>query len=753
MTGKTRLLHSLRHRPLASSAALALGLFFGTASTAHAQMAFQGTPTVQFGDASIESNAFVDTISVVTDQVVIDWLPNDTAINGADIDFLPDGNTAIYQSDISGPPDFTVLNRIIPVDNTRPIILNGNIIGQINDGNGMFDPGGSVWFYAPGGIVIGGTAVIDVGGLFLTTADPIVDGMGEFIDAGGTTNFAPAISGTFAEIDAGASITLTPENSYVGLLAPIVTQSGDVDVNGSAAYIAAEQASITFNQGLFDINVTIGTDGDIPTGVALRHDGVTSGPVSSGAGDNHRVYAVAVPKNNAISIAIQNGGDIGFDIAGAADVVGNAVILSAGRNVAGDVIVDTPVNGTDASIEIENNSFTSAVTARASTNITATANVGAMAFASNLTLQADDLVDVMANGAGSAITVDGITNLSADVQGIVDGEDATGGAIGILGSGGTITLNGDVALSANGTGADNFGIGKLGDGFGGIVEIGAEGGGTVNVSGAVTMNADGIGGFSGSAVDGGNGTGGTGRLLANDGNSTVSIDGNLSISAASNGSSGNGGVNDTNGNAVGGTIIISGIGGANNLIDIGGFTTLGADAFGADAFSGDAGSAIGGDITVDAGSGTTLNFVGTLITGATVLGGNSDALGNGGDATGGAMLITTSDATGIITTGADVQLASAVNGGFSSLALSGTAQGGSGAIDSGPGNITITGPVDLNADAFGDGNSFGGSVALATSGGNLTINNSANLSANGVSGSVPVPVQAGRLISLPMAEL
>ncbi len=736
MTGTSRLLHSLRHRPLASSAALALGLFFGTSSAVHAQMAFQGTPTVQFGDASINSNAFVDTISVSTNQVVIDWLPNDMAINGADLDFLPAANTANFETAISGPANYTVLNRIIPVDNTRPIILNGTITSQVRVGGGPLMPGGSVWFYAPGGIVIGGTAVIDVGGLFLTTADPIVDGMGEFIDAGGTTSFAPAISGSFAEIDAGASITLTPENSYVGLLAPIVTQSGDVDVNGSAAYIAAEQASITFNQGLFDINVTIGTDGDIPTGVALRHDGVTSGPVSSGAGDNHRVYAVAVPKNNAISIAIQNGGDIGFDIAGAADVVGNAVILSAGRNVAGDVIVDTPVNGTDASIEIENNSFTSAVTARASTNITATATSGAMAFASNLTLQADDRVDVMAFGPGSAITVDGITDLSADVQGVADGEDATGGVIGILGSGGTVVFNGDVSLSANGTGADNFGgMGKLGDGFGGTVEIAADGGGTVNVSGAVTMTADGIGGFSGSGVDGGNGTGGTGRLLANDGNSTVSIDSNLSISVAGSGSSGDGGLLDTNGNAAGGTIIISGIGGANNLIDIGGPTTLGADAFGADAFSGDAGSAIGGDITVDAGSGTTLNFVGTLIAGATVLGGNSDALGNGGDATGGAMLITTSDATGIITTGADVQLASAVNGGFSSLALSGTAQGGSGAIDSGPGNITITGPVDLNADAIGDGNSFGGFVALQASGGNLTINDSANLSANGASGS------------------
>jgi len=734
MTGRSKLLKSIRNKPLSSGAALVAGLLFGMAAPAHAQMAFQGVPTTTFGGSDISSNAFVDTITVFTDQVVIDWLPDDMAINGADIDFLPASNTAIYQSDMGGPTNFTVLNRIIPVDNTRPIILNGNVISQVTDGFSGFLPGGSVWFYAPGGIVVGGTAVIDVGGLFLTTADPVVDPINGFVDGAGTTNFAQAVSGTFAAIDAGASITLTPENSYVGLLAPIVTQSGDVDVNGSAAYIAAEQASITFNQGLFDINVTIGTDGDVG-GVAILHDGVTAGPASSGVGDNHRVYAVAVPKNNAISIAIQNGGDIGFDIAGAADVVGNAVILSAGHNVAGDVIANTPVNAIDASIEIENNSFTSAVTARASHNITATANAGAMAFASNLTLRADDLVDVMANGPGSAITVDGTTNLSADVQGVLDGEDATGGVIGILGSGGTIALNGDVMLSANGTGADNFSVGKLGDGFGGTVEIGAEGGGTVNVTGNVTMLADGIGGFTGSGVDGGNGTGGNGRLLANDGNSTVSITGNLSVSAASNGTSGNGGLNDTNGNAVGGTIAITGIGGANNLIDIGGFTTLGTGAIGADAFSGNAGSAIGGDITVDAGSGTTLNFDGTVMAGATVLGGNNDAMGSGGDATGGSALITTSDATGIVTTGASVQLMSAANGGFSSLGMSGNTQGGSGTIRSGPGGITITGPVNLNADAFGESSSSGGSVALETNGGNLTINNIASLSAGGTSGS------------------
>ncbi|MEH6757281.1 MAG: hypothetical protein V7676_07190 [Parasphingorhabdus sp.] len=736
MTVKTRLLNSLRHRPLGSGAALALGLFFGTSPAAHAQMGFQGLGTVQSGSANISSDEISDTITVFTDQVVIDWLPDDTAVNGADIDFLPAGLTAVYQNDIEGTSDFTVLNRIVPVDNTRPIILNGNIISRLAIDSGEFVPGGSVWFYAPGGIVLGSTAIIDVGGLFLTTADPIVDGEGFFIDGSGTTGFAQAVSGTFAEIDAGASVTLTPENSYIGLLAPIVTQSGDVEVNGSAAYIAAEQATITFNQGLFDINVTIGTNGDIPSGVAVRHDGVTTGPASIGTGDNHRIYAVAVPKNNAISIAIQNGGDIGFDIAGAADVVGNAVILSAGHNIVENMIAGMPVNGTDASIEIENNNFTSSVTGKASHNITATANAGAMSFASDVILQAPDLVNVMVNGAGNSITVDGNMLLRANVQGVLDGEDATGGIIGLVADGGVIVINGNVTLDAVGIGGDNFsGIGKIGDGFGGAIEIGAESGAMVDIAGNLDIIVDGYGGAFGSeGIDGGDGTAGTVQLHANGGNSSVLVGGNLRVDAWGVATGAFNGDNGINADAQGGNIFFSGAGGGNNLIDIAGTTTMFVDAYSGTVVTGDGGAATGGTIDITAGVGTAFNFAGSFFAGANVLGGNNFGIGQAGDTIGAIVTITTSDATGLITAGTNVQLGTTANGGFAAPGFHGNTLGGVSAIISGPGDIIIAGPVDLNSDGVGLGAATGGSVWLATDGGNLTVNAEANLSANGIGG-------------------
>ena len=43
----------------------------------------------------------------------------------------------------------------------------------------------------------------------------------------------------------------------------------------------------------------------------LIHTGSTGGPASTGAGDPHAIYLVAMPKNQAITAMLQ--GDIGFD--------------------------------------------------------------------------------------------------------------------------------------------------------------------------------------------------------------------------------------------------------------------------------------------------------------------------------------------------------------------------------------------------------------------------------------------------------
>src|SRR3546814_1859618 len=93
------------------------------------------------------------------------------------------------------------------------------------------------------------------------------------------------------------------------MAAPRIEQGGTVTVNGAAAYVAAEAVDLSINQGLFDIFISAGTTD--ANGVV--HTGSTGGPASTGVGDNHRVYMVAVPKNQALTMLLE--GNVGFDTA------------------------------------------------------------------------------------------------------------------------------------------------------------------------------------------------------------------------------------------------------------------------------------------------------------------------------------------------------------------------------------------------------------------------------------------------------
>ena len=213
-----------------SALALATGLAIGGTGTAHAQ-AFEGTPTVVSGGVGINRTPGTDNIRVDTNQAVINWTTNDTAIGGGVINFLPNGRTAFFRNNPTIQNQFTVLNRIIPTDPNRAIAMNGTVISQLQTGAGLVS-GGNVWFYSPGGIVIGSTGVIDVGGLLLTSLDPVRDAGGNFIDAGGSFTLGPAASATsYVQVNAGALVQATPENSYIAMVAPIIRQSGTVDVN------------------------------------------------------------------------------------------------------------------------------------------------------------------------------------------------------------------------------------------------------------------------------------------------------------------------------------------------------------------------------------------------------------------------------------------------------------------------------------------------------------------------------------------
>ena len=185
-----------------------------------------------------------ETVTVGSSTATVNWAPSDTQGTGH-VNFLPEGNTATYQG-AAGVGNYTVLNRIVPTDATRAIELNGSVLSKLDGGA----TGGDVWFYSPGGIVVGAKATFDVGGLLLSTVD-LPNGFSTS-SSGFSANFSKNQPGAGAiQVLPGAAINA--RSSYVAIIAPRIEQGGNIQVNGSAAYAAAEAVDMTFNQGLFSI--------------------------------------------------------------------------------------------------------------------------------------------------------------------------------------------------------------------------------------------------------------------------------------------------------------------------------------------------------------------------------------------------------------------------------------------------------------------------------------------------------------------
>ncbi len=299
---------AIRRKLLISCASVAIATAAVTPQKVRAQAgAFQGTPSTTAGSVDYSRGAGVETITVSTPTASIDWSPYDNQTATANpIDFLPSGNTATFTSS-TGVLDYTVLNRIIPLNSGRAIELNGTVLSTLQ---GTSTAGGRIWFYSPGGILIGSTAVFDVGSLLLTTADPsswspTANGFTGTFGEGGVV--AAASSTSKIQVLAGAQIKALQQGSYIALIAPRIEQGGNVRVNGSAAYIAGEAMTMTFTQGLFDVQVDVGTDD--PNGIV--HTGTTGGPANQAAADHHGIYMAAVPKNEAMTMLL--GGNVGFD--------------------------------------------------------------------------------------------------------------------------------------------------------------------------------------------------------------------------------------------------------------------------------------------------------------------------------------------------------------------------------------------------------------------------------------------------------
>ncbi|MGN6848874.1 MAG: two-partner secretion domain-containing protein, partial [Sphingomicrobium sp.] len=461
-----------RHKLLVSCATLAITVAL-TPSRAWAQ-AFQGTPTTASGTITYSrSTPGTETVTVGSSTATINWAPSDTSGTG-NINFLPLGNTATYQA-ASGIADFTVLNRVMPTDATREIELNGSLLSKLSDGT----TGGNVWFYSPGGILVGSKATIDVGGLLLSSID---------LPGGFTTN-STGFSASFRETQTSAGpIQVMPgaminaQSSYVALVAPRIEQGGNVQVNGSAAYVAANQASLTFNSGLFDISIPDGGGTADPNGIV--HTGTTGGPANSTPTDNHGIYMMVLPRNQALTMLLD--GNIGFDAATSASVINGQIYLTGASTTAGGTSgltigsqsatnVTSPVIASmDGSILVE--AATGDTTFSGDLNITndATSGLGGtqllannghkLTVNGNALLDGGDHVDLSASGQGG-ITVTG--TLDADPGSgpvtLSDGEGTgtvSADTLDMFGS--TVTLNGsptvnNLYLGVNG----DFTIGDL----------------------------------------------------------------------------------------------------------------------------------------------------------------------------------------------------------------------------------------------------------------------------------------------------
>ena len=307
---KRALLRACAFAALASLPAIAV-------ATPPLDAGFQGHMSIVSGIVNrTATSQTTETITIGSSAATLNWTPFDQQIGGGTIDFLPTANVATFTS-APGVNDYTVLNRIVPADPTRAIAFNGQVISTLQGTDAI---GGRIWFYSPGGIVIGATAVFDVGSLLLTTNE--VSHSIPF----SVTFTAPESSKSTVQIMPGAQINALQPGSYVALIAPRIEQGGTVRVNGSAAYVAGEQVTMTVNQGLFDIQVDVGTTD--PNGIV--HTGETSGPANSVLADDHSITMVAVPKNQALTMLL--GGTIGFD-AGDAEVQNGQIVLKSGDGI------------------------------------------------------------------------------------------------------------------------------------------------------------------------------------------------------------------------------------------------------------------------------------------------------------------------------------------------------------------------------------------------------------------------------------
>ena len=763
--------NSRRSRTSCSLIALATVLAVGASPVA--AQSFQGSGVFNSGSGTITTGAGATNIALTTQNSVITWTPTDTAFSTSPITFQNSSTTATF----SRAGNFAVLNKIIPADTGRAIAMHGNVHGRVNGVQG-----GSVYFYSPGGFIFGGTSVFNVGSL-VVTALPVNEANFMALDSNGfgSVSFGPAAnagatisnSGT---IDARNPPPLgipgaSPSASYVAMIAPRVTHNSGalITVNGSAALVAAEAATINFSaDSLFDIQVTTGTTDT--TGVSINGD--IGGPTPTGPTDKQGIYVVAVPKNDALTMVIGAGTDLGFTLANTAVDDNGVIVLSAGHDIVDGAIGAKSAGHGAGSANLwftgghaTNNLF---VKATGSAYLYSAGGSHALTtFDNDVTVHGDIGAHVQSFGAGSILSVAGNLSLSSDRIGAA-GQSVTAGTASVYAAS-TISITGTLDLSADGVGGDAS-TGSAGSGTGGFVGITVENGSTLTF-GNLTASATGTGGNGLVAgVNAGFGTGGTVRMVSTGGinsltsnllfdaqgiggsasglglagngwggraeirvsdNTSLTLNGNVTLDADGLGGAHSSG---TGGNGTGGTAQTDIL--TNAALTVNGDLGLSANGTGGAGGSGGIGDGgianLGADFGSSSGATMTVNVNTTIF--ADGLGGNAVA-GAGGYAVGGDAFM--GGNTNTYNFNGDLTISASATGGWSQSGTGGNADGGVAALDSGGATIHVGDTVYVMTNALGGDGASGGSGIGGFSrirSRNIDIDGSAYISANGGGG-------------------
>ena len=164
--GRAGRVERCRHLPNPFLAAMMLAL--PAPAAAADPGGFRGVPDSSAG-FTVSRQANSDLITINGPTAVIDWTTRDSAPGTGTIDFLPSGRTASFEEASGHSGGFTVLNRAMPSGGTTPAIqLNGHIVSRVRDADDHLVTGGHVWFYSPGGVLVGAGARFDVGSLTIS---------------------------------------------------------------------------------------------------------------------------------------------------------------------------------------------------------------------------------------------------------------------------------------------------------------------------------------------------------------------------------------------------------------------------------------------------------------------------------------------------------------------------------------------------------------------------------------------------------